>query len=93
MEDLNKKEKWINSWKAEPIVEYPMASLNGFSQYSQLHSQNFMNEGHQQFSGTPRYSSISKRKRTQKPPTPFKARPLSRISAQQQQQLQQSPPG
>ena len=38
MEDLDKKQKWINNWQAEPIVEYPIASLNGFSQYSQLHS-------------------------------------------------------
>jgi len=69
-DDLDRKKKWIHNWIAEPIVEYPIASLTGYSQFSQVNL----------FSQT-EYPSVcppsvfSKRKqKTFKPPTPFKCK-------------------
>ena len=30
-DELNRKQKWIHNWKAEPIVEFPIASMTGIS--------------------------------------------------------------
>ena len=68
IEELNRKQKWVHEWKAEPIVEHAVASLTGLSNYSQLFSQ----QNNELLSGYP-HSSVSKRKK--KPPTPFKLKP------------------
>ena len=30
-DDLNRKQKWIHNWKAEPMVEFQIASMTGIS--------------------------------------------------------------